>query len=189
MASKQRESLRGRRESPQEEEQATRSLKKAGAGCLTFLIVITLVAISPLFFGDGSSGQDGIGDNLTARELVEVGMTERQVLELMNKPTPPWTVLYLNNWDGRDGWRVGVPATGGTQLQLSSRRAGVGDSPYYAYVFFSATDRHSEPTLAYFERASEMVFHVGRLSCAETLVALDAGDHRTGVPDGSACRP
>jgi hypothetical protein len=189
MSSKQRESLRGRRESPQEDEETSRSLKKAGARCLTFVSIIFLIAISPLFFDEGAGDDDGIDGNLSAERLVEVGMTERQVLQLMDKPTPPWTVLYLKHWDGLDGWRIGVPSMGGTQLQLSARAARVDESPYYAYIFFSATDRDSNPTLAYFERASEMVFHVGRLSCAETLAALDAGDHETGVPDGSACRP
>lgn len=188
MSSKQREALRGRRESPQEDEDTSRTLRKAGAGCLTFLIIVFLIAISPLFFDEGSGADAGIDDNLSAERLVEVGMSERQVLELMEKPTPPWTVLYLKQWDGGDGWRIAVPSAGGTQLQLSSREARVDASPYYAYIFFSATDRDSEPTFAYFERSSEMVFHVGRLSCAEALAALEAGNHQTGLPDESACR-
>ena len=85
MASRQRESLRGRREGPKDE-QTSRSVKKAAAGCLTFVLFMTLIAISPLFCEDPYS-TDGIGDNLSAVQLVEVGMTEREVLDLMNKPT------------------------------------------------------------------------------------------------------
>ena len=184
MASRQRDTLRGRRESPQDE-QTSRSVKKAAAGCLTFLLFTSLIAISPLFC-DAPFVTDGIGDNLSAVQLVEVGMTEREVLERMNKPTPPWTVLYLNKWDGGDGWNVGVPTGGMSELRLSSKGATLDSSPYYAYIFFPERDRGSDPTFVYFDRDGEQVFHVGRLSCDETLLALKAGNH-TGVPDGSAC--
>ncbi len=184
MAGRQRDSLRGARESPQDE-QSTRRLKRAAAGCLTFLLFTTLIAISPLFCDDPYI-TDGIGDNLGAAEIVEVGMTEREVLDRMNKPTPPWTVLYLDRWDGGDGWNVGVPTGGMSELRLSSSGAQLENSPYYAYVFFPESDRGSDPTFVYFDRATEAVIHVDRLSCDETLQALEAGNH-TGVPDGSAC--
>ena len=184
MAGRQRDSLRGARESPQDE-QSTRRLKRAAAGCLTFLLFTTLIAISPLFC-DAPYVSDGIGDNLSAVEIVEVGMTEREVLDRMNKPTPPWTVLYLDRWDGGDGWNVGVPTGGMSELRLSSSGAQLENSPYYAYIFFPESDRGSDPTFVYFDRATEAVIHVDRLSCDETLQALDDGNH-TGVPDGSAC--
>ena len=184
MANRQRETLRGRRESPRDE-QTSRSVKKAAAGCLTFLLFTSLIAISPLFCDDPYV-TDGIGDNLSALQLVEVDMTEREVLDLMNKPTPPWTVLYLDRWDGGDAWNVGVPTGGMSELRLSPEGANLDNSPYYAYIFFPASDRGSDPTFVYFDRDGEAVFHVGRLSCDETLRALEAGEH-TGVPDGSAC--
>ena len=185
MASRQRDTLRGRRESPQDE-QTSRSVKKAAAGCLTFLLFTSLIAISPLFCDDPYV-TDGIGDNLSAAQLVEVGMTERQVLDRMNKPTPPWTVLYLDRWDGGDVWNVGVPTGGMSELRLSPDGANLDNSPYYAYIFFPAGDRGSDPTFVYFDRDGEKVIHVGRLSCDETLLALETGEH-TGVPDGSACQ-
>ena len=184
MASRQRESLRGRREDPKDE-QTSRSVKKAAAGCLTFVLFMTLIAISPLFCEDPYT-TDGIGDNLSAVQLVEVGMTERQVLDRMNKPTPPWTVLYLDKWDGGAAWNVGVPSGGMSELRLSSRGAQLDNSPYYAYIFFPDGDRGSDPTFVYFDRDGEEVIHVGRLSCDETLLALETGGH-TGVPDESAC--
>ena len=185
MASRQRDSLRGSRQSPPQDEQTSRRIKRSVAGCLTFLLFMTLIAISPLFCEEALRS-DGIGDNVGAIEIVEVGMTEREVLERMNKPTPPWTVLYLDRWDGGDGWNVGVPTGGMSEIRLSPRGAALEDSPYYAYIFFPKTDRGSDPTFVYFDRANEAVIHVGRLSCDETLQALDAGNH-TGVPDGSAC--
>ena len=180
------------RRNPEElsdDEESSLALKKAGVGCLVVIGIVFLIALSPLFLDSGSEESDAIVGNLSAERLVAPGMREREVLELMEKPTPPWTVLYLNEWDGGEGWRVGVPATGGAQLQLSSRGGAVDESPYYAYIFFSATDRDSDPTFAYFERVTERVFHVGRVSCTDTLAALATGGHQTGVPDGSACRP
>ena len=188
MASRQRESLRGRRESPKEDEQTKRRVKRSAAGCLTFLTFMIAIALFPLYsplFCEDPSVMDGIGDNLSAVQIVEIGMTEREVLERMNKPTPPWTVLYLDKWDG-DGWNVGVPSGGMSEIRLSSEGASLENSPYYAYIFFPEKDRDSDPTFVYFDRDGEAVIHVGRLSCEETLQALEAGNH-TGVPDGSAC--
>ena len=184
MGSRQRDSLRGARESP-EDEQTTRRLKRAAAGCLTFVLFTGLIAISPLFC-DPPYFTDGISDNLSAVQIVEVGMTEREVLDRMNKPTPPWTVLYLDRWDGSDVWNVGVPSGGMSELRLSSEGASLDNSPYYAYIFFPEKDRGSDPTFVYFDRDGEAVIHVGRLSCEQTLQALEAGNH-TGAPDGSAC--
>ena len=172
-----------------EEEERSIDTKKAAVGCLVVIGIVFLIAISPLFLDSGSEEGDAIVGNLSAERLVAVGMTEREVLELMQKPTPPWTVLYLNKWDGDEVWKVGVPSAGGVQLQLTSEDGDVSQSPYYAYIFFSSTDSDSDPTFVYVERANEAVFHVGRVTCRDTLAALATGDHQTGVPDGSACRP
>ena len=185
MTSRQRDSLRGRREKPPDP-QTARRIKRGAAGCLTFVAFMTLIAISPLFCEDPYFSE-GIGDNLDAAQIVEVGMTEREVLELMNKPTPPWTVLYLDAWDGGAGWNAGVPSGGMSELRLTSRGANLDNSPYYAYIFFPAEDRGSDPTVVYFDRDGEKVIHVDRLTCDETLQALETGDH-TGAPEGSACR-
>jgi hypothetical protein len=74
-----------------------------------------------------------------------------------------------------------------SELRLSPDGANLDNSPYYAYIFFTAGDRGSDPTFVYFDRDGEKVIHIGRLSCDETLLALETGEH-TGVPDGSACQ-
>lgn len=178
-----------REEPDQEKEETSRKTKRSGAGCIVFIAIITFFAICvPRIFNENSDHTNLIEGNLTAATLIHVGMSERDVLERMRKPTPPWSVLYLKQQDQTVTRNILKASKDGVELNLTSMGAQIEDSPYYAYVFYPITNSESHPTFVYFERSNERVFHVGSVNCKQTLAALDLGNHQTGVPKESGCQ-
>lgn len=178
-----------REEPDPEKEETSRKTKRSGAGCIVFLAMITFFAICvPRIFNENSDPTNLIEDNLSAATLIHVGMSERDVLEMMRKPTSPWSVLYLKNQDQPVTREVLKVSKDGVEFNLTPVDAQIEDSPYYAYIFYPIANSESQPTFVYFERSNERVFHVGRVNCKQTLAVLDLGNHQTGVPEESGCQ-
>ncbi len=118
------------------------------------------------------AAQNYIRDNDSAEALVTVGMTAIEVTDLIAKPEPPWTMFMLKEWGEDDALRITISRPSGDPLVLTTVGGDVGESPYYALVFFSPHSRIWEPTFVYFQTRDYTVIHVGRFDCNDSLAAL-----------------
>ena len=146
-----------------------------------------LLSIFPLLVFLACSGASTIDGNLDAARLVEPGMSFTEVSELIASPRPPWTLLMLTT-ESRSGRPTVSVSSASNTLTLTPELVDLSeDAPYVVWIFFPKVTASSRPTFVYFDRDSERVIHVGRMSCDDTIALLAAGGQHTGLPLGAAC--